>query len=168
MKTIVLKFRKLLFWSSILMALAMLVSLYLPEGEWLSDIILSVSIKFSIFILWIAILLLPPMFYFRKTRTAAACITEFSSFVFCLTLWFMSVKITNMFVGFMMVALGLLAFGIGCIPFSIFLTWYFGRWVDFEILLVLLLLCVLCRVITHMYFINVANKEDAGPDSQEQ
>ncbi len=159
MNKLVQGFRRILFWSSLLVALLMLATIVLPSGDWLSDAILSLSIKFSIFVLWMSIILLPPMFYFKNTRTTAACITEFSSFVFGLTLWFMGVKITSFYVGLMMVLLGLLAFGIGCIPFGLFLSWYFGKWADFEILLVLLLLCILCRVIAYMYFLNVTRKE---------
>ena len=159
MRTPVEKFRKILFWFFLMLALMLLGTVFITDEQWLSETTLSICLHFSIAVLWISILILPPMFIFPRTRMLAACITEFDSFVFGLTLWFMGVKLTYAIVGPLMVLLGLLAFGIGCIPFAFFLTWYVNRWVDLQLLSVMLVLCLLCRTISYLYFMNKSRRE---------
>lgn len=136
---------------SIGVALPLLCAIFIPNGPWLAEIILSAMLKLSIFALWISIIALPFFFFFRKTRGIAAFITESAYFLFSLTLWFMGVKITYWALGPIVAGFGLLLFGLGCIPFSVIITWYFKMWIDLEILGVLLLLCILCRVTSHLY-----------------
>ncbi|MFA6291817.1 MAG: hypothetical protein WC637_08555, partial [Victivallales bacterium] len=88
-----------------------------------------------------------------------AYITESSYFIFALTLWFMSVKITYWTLGPIVAGFGLLLLGLGCIPFSLIITWYFKMWIDLELLGVLLLLCVLCRATAHLYFSSGNNQK---------
>jgi len=153
------KFRKSLFWIFLLLGGMMLATVFISDEQWLSETVLSASLEISILVLWLSIFSLPFMFYFDRSRGLAVCITEFDSYVFGITLWFMGVKLTYSIVGPIMVMFGLMVFGIGCIPFAFFLTWFLGRWNDFEILAVLLVLCVLCRVITHLHFMNKARQE---------
>lgn len=152
MKTRLDKFRKFLFWTSIAAAFPLLCAIFFPSSPWLSETILSGMLKLSIFSLWLSIIVLPPFFFFLKTRKVAAYITESAYFLFTLTLWFMSVKITYWTLGPVFAGFGLLLFGLGCIPFSLIITWYFKMWIDLEILWVLFLLCVLCRATAHLYF----------------
>jgi hypothetical protein len=147
-------------------ALFLLGTVFITDEQWLSETALSACLHFSTAILWISIFLLPPMFYFAGTRMLAACITEFDSFVFGLTLWFMGVKLTLAIVGPLMVIFGLLLFGLGCVPFAFFLTWYVGRWVELEILAVLLVLCLLCRTISYLYFMNRMRREQEEAKSE--
>ena len=145
-------FRRFLFWMSIAAAFPLLFAVFFPNGPWFAETIISAMLKLSIFALWISIILLPPFFFFRKTRETAAYITECSYFVFALTLWFMGVKITYWTLGPIVAGFGILLLGMGCIPFSLIITWYFKMWIDLEILGVLLLLCVLSRMTAHLYF----------------
>jgi len=141
------------------MGIMMLGTIFISDEQWLSETVLSAGLKTSILVLWLSIFSLPFMFYYPGSRELAVCITEFDSYVFGITLWFMGVKLTYAIVGPVMVVFGLLVFGIGCIPFSFFLTWFLGRWTDLEILSVLLVLCVLCRVISHLHYMNKARQE---------
>ncbi len=160
------KFRRILFWLFLAVATLLLGTVFITDEQWLSEIMLSAALYTSILVLWVCIFILPAMFFFNGTRDAAACITEFASFVFGLTLWFMGVKLTYAIVGPLMVLFGLLIFGVGCIPFAFFLTWYVSRWVDLEILSLLLVLCILCRTVTYIYFMNKARKEQEEAKSE--
>ncbi len=152
MKTGIDNYRKFLFWTSIVAAVPLLCAILFTNGHWFAETILSAMLKLSIFALWVSIILLPPFFFFPKTRKAAAYITESAYSLFTITLWFMSVKITYWTLGPIVAWFGLLMLGLGCIPFSLIITWYFKMWIDLEILGVLLLLCVLCRTTAHLYF----------------
>lgn len=146
------KYRRFLFWAAIAVAFPLLCAILFSNGPWFAETILSAMLKLSIFALWISIILLPPFFFFQKTGKLAAYITESAYFLFALTLWFMSVKITYWTLGPIVAVVGLFALGLGCIPFSLIITWYFKMWIDLEILGVLVLLCVLCRTTAHLYF----------------
>lgn len=152
MKTGIDNYRKFLFWTSIATAFPLLCTIYFPNSQWFAETILSAMIKISIFALWISIILLPLFFFFSKTRKTAVYITESAYFLFTLTLWFMGVKITYWTLGPIVAGFGLLMLGLGCIPFSLIISWYFKMWIDLEILGVLLLLCVLSRMTAHLYF----------------
>ena len=155
------RYRKFLFWASIVAAFPLLCAIFFPNGPWIAETILSAMLKLSIFALWFSIIVLPPFFFFPKTREIAAYITESAYFLFSLTLWFMSVKITYWTLGPLVVGIGILMLGLGCIPFSLIITWYFKMWIDLEILGVLFLLCVLCRTTAHLYFTSKSgNKEE--------
>ncbi|MCX6986206.1 MAG: hypothetical protein NT118_15870, partial [Lentisphaerae bacterium] len=119
MKTGIDNFRKFLFWASIVAAFPLLCAIFFPNGPWIAETILSAMLKLSIFALWISIIVLPPFFFFQKTRKIAAYITEFAYFIFILTLWFMSVKITYWTLEPLVVGVGILMLGLGCIPFSL-------------------------------------------------
>lgn len=153
-------YRRFLFWTSIATAFPLLCAIFFPSGSWLAETILSGMLKLSIFVLWVSIIVLPPFFFFPKTRKIAAYITESAYFLFTLTLWFMSVKITYWTLGPIVVGFGLLMFGLGCVPFSLIITWYFKMWIDLEILGVLFLLCVLCRATAHLYFTGGGGKTE--------
>lgn len=162
MKTGIDNYRKFLFWTSIVAAVPLLCAIFIPNGPWLAEIILSAMLKLSIFALWVSIIVLPLFFFFQGTRRIAASITESSYFLFSLTLWFMGVKITYWALGPIVAGFGLLLFGLGCIPFSMIITWYFKMWIDLEILWVLLLLCVLCRVTSHLYLTSRSGERKEG------
>ena len=133
MKTGIDNFRKFLFWASILAAFPLLCTIFFPNGPWIAETILSAMLKLSIFALWISIIVPPPFFFFPKTREIAAYITESAYFLFSLTLWFMSVKITYWTFGPLVVGFGLLMLGLGCIPFSLILRQFEQRSTAFAI-----------------------------------
>ena len=162
MKTGIDNYRRFLFWISIGVAFPLILAVFFPNSPWLAETIISAMLKLSIFSLWVSIIALPPFFFFPKTRKVAAYITESAYFLFSLTLWFMSLKITCWTLGPIVAGFGLLLFGLGCIPFSLFITWYFKMWIDLEILGVLFLLCVLCRITAHLYF----NSENSGKKNE--
>ena len=139
---------KIYFWLVFFAALSSIPALFLPEGGWLGEIILSSLLKVSVFSLWISAIVFLPMSFFKKTRLLAATGLECVSLTFALNFWFMAMELTYMLVGPVMTAIGLLFLGMGCIPFSFFITWYFSRWIDLEILIVLLILTVATRILS--------------------
>ena len=162
MKTGIDNYRRFLFWASLVAAFPLLCTIYFPSSQWFAETILSAMIKISIFALWFSIILLPLFFFFSKTRKTAAYITESAYFLFTLTLWFMGVKITYWTLGPIVAGFGLFMLGLGCIPFSLIISWYFKMWIDLEILGVLLLLCVLCRTTAHLY----SSSENGGKNNK--
>lgn len=91
--------------------------------DWLIQMsikIYEILLPISWIALAVAILVVFPLMYFRKTRGAAGRCLVFISYLFGVTTWFLGAAVTFISFSWVGLAIGILVFGIGVVPLGIF------------------------------------------------
>jgi len=95
---------------------------------------------FSVIVFFILLMILLPLSFFKITRSISGIGIHISSYVFGLTLWFMSLLITYYIWGIIPVIIGLFIMGVGVVPIAMLASIINGYW---DILIELIvLLCI--------------------------
>ena len=94
----------------------------------------------SIICIFIQIIILLPLYFFKKTRHITAIGLLIFSYVYGICLWFQSLLLTYYLWGAWAVVSGLFMFGVGVFPIAILATLFSGMWATLIELAILALL----------------------------
>ena len=102
-----------------------------------------------------------PLYLFRKTKIFSASTIYYSSYLFGLQLWLSGLMLTLQIWGIWAVIIGLLLLGIGVIPIAIIATLFHGLWQELGELLLSLVLVFGSRMLG-LYMIGKAELHSAS------
>jgi hypothetical protein len=112
----------------VMIAVAVLAIFLIRGMVWASDKVMPWLNLASEILLGIAVLVLLPMSFFRKSRPLAGIGFYFGSYVFGLTLWAFSCLVCYYIWGYMALIIGLILAGIGVMPVAVIASLFTGHW----------------------------------------
>lgn len=114
--------------------------LFIKGGDWLSREVLHLLNLLSLTTLTAFIVVLLPLSMYSKTRSVSGSIMVLASFIFGVNLWLYGLLLTYWFWGEIVVCIGLIAMGIGVVPIAMLAAPLKGMWLEFGVLLLLIIL----------------------------
>lgn len=123
---------------AMMVGFVVIIMFFIKGGVWLSEKIFPILYYCFGFTVWIFLLVLLPLAFFRKTRSISSQGMYLSSFVFGATLWVSCFLLTYNLWGAFALFIGLAFMGIGVVPIALLATLFNGMWSTFgEIVLTL-------------------------------
>ena len=112
----------------IIVGVMCILMMFVKGGVWLSERIYPWLVMLTAIALFVVILVLLPLAFFRRTRAVAGIGIYIASFVVGLSLWVWSLLISYQIWGVAGIVVGLLLGGVGVVPIAVLATLFHGMW----------------------------------------
>ena len=131
----------------ILLIVLSLPAIFIVGGVAVGGKVLPWLMKLSVVTLVFCIVVFPPAMFFSVSRPLAGVGLFVSSYVFGATGWFMGLFLTWASWGGLAVLIGVLILGIGVVPIAMLATFMKGMWLEFGLLILVVILTFGFRII---------------------
>lgn len=144
-----------------IVALTFLVALFIKGGAWVSAVVLPFVNVLSSIALFLTILILLPLSFFKKTMSFSGSMLLIASYVFGLAAWLKGFLWAYNLWGVIGVLIGVFLFGVGVVPVGALALLLHGMWGPFFTLLLTVGTMYACR--TYSVYVLTKAENQASP-----